>query len=298
MDFKLLKDQMKENNESYINCDENNWTSKYVIFADLIGFKNRCQRSNDATVNNIHRYRRAISKALDGLAIKKFLFTDACYVLTSEPKVALLAASNIQNECLLHNIIQLEHVDNPLFHHMIIPKIVISKGDVLCSEKDPNLLAGSGIVNAYNLEKYTTGGLISCDQCCINDLKKPEPVNEKTELFSLYRSWKHNKIEPQKNSFFFHDDVFDIPWIALQSRLSVKGEVKLESIESLRIKIKSFKKIWEMSFSEHIVERTPTQTLKHFAGAMSHLCDFVQLYKKTGKIRWDMNKLSNEIDSI
>lgn len=311
MNFTQVAEKIKEDGASIVNATEwsEHWDDHYVIFADLIAFAQRCALSPGITVNNIVRFHRAINDALAGVSdIVKYQFTDACYIITKNPKSALIAASNIQNECLLHNYVQMKKVPHPLFFHMIVPKIVISKGKVLgitgtveiekikrysgISPKE--FLAGEGIVKAYYLEKNTTGGLISVDRDCIEDLKKVSSGSKRTKTDALYRSWKNDK----SNSLFLHDGVIDVPWLALRPRQINKGELIMEDSENFKIKVESFNFLWRTNFTEHINERTSTNTLKQYGGGIAHLCELMQIYSNAGPRSWDLVELNSAISKI
>lgn len=311
MDFIEVSKIVSKEGVSIVNASDwdENWNEHYIIFADLIAFANRCMLSSGITVNNLVRFHRAVNDALLGIDdIVKYQFTDACYIVTKNPKSALIAASNIQNECLLHNYEQIKKLPHPLFFHMIVPKIVISKGNILeinkvtdveniqkyagISPKD--FLAGEGIVKAYNLEKNTTGGLISVDPRYIDQLKKVSCGTRKSKTNSLYKTWKSDQL----NKLFLHDNVVDIPWLALQPRQVNKGELLIEKIESFKEKVETFNFIWRANFTEHINEGTSTSVMKQYAGGISHLCELMQIYDNTGSRSWDLIDLNAAIKKI
>lgn len=311
MNFRATAEQIEKDGLSIVIASEwkDNWEEHYVVFADLIAFAHRCILSSGITVNNIVRFHRAINDALLGIkGISKYQFTDACYVVTKNPKSALIAATNIQNECLLHNYVQIERVPHPLFFHMIVPKIVISKGSILeigdikdiaqiekYSGISPSeFLAGAGIVNAYYLEKNTTGGLVSVDKSCIEEIKKVSSGSSKKKTNSLYKKWKNDTI----NKLFSHDGVIDIPWLVLEPRQTNKGELSVENIDNFKKKVEAFNFIWRANFTEHLNEGTSTATLKHYGGGVSHLCELLQTYNNAGPRSWDLVDLNNAISNI
>lgn len=288
---------------------EDDWDNHFVIFVDLIAFANRCLISTGVTLNNIIRFHRAVNEALDGLDdIKKYQFTDACYILTKDAKTSLVVASNIQNECLLYNYSILQNYRHTMFHHLIVPKVVISKGNVLSFKNQENinslnklagisaneLLAGEGIVKAYYLEKRTTGGLVSVDKECINSMKRCGAVNNKIKTVSLYKKWKNDK----ENKLLSHDSVIDIPWLVLQPKQTKKGLLQIENVSSFKEKLLAFNRIWRTSFTEHLAEGTSTETLKQYGGGISHLCELMKSYLDIGPRSWDLVDLNNAIDEM
>ncbi|MFN8288436.1 MAG: hypothetical protein U0V74_16885 [Chitinophagales bacterium] len=311
MDFVEASKTIIANHQNYIKSDEwdEDWEEYWVIFADLIGFASHCLLSTGITLNNIVRFHRAVNIALEGLPnIKKYQFTDACYILTKDSKTALRVACNIQNECHVLNhahILEKKHV---MFYQMIIPKIVLSKGKVLVIHNDneaknieryagishKELLAGEGIVKAYYLEKRTTGGLVSVDPSFVLELKRHGCIYQKVKAKKIYKRWSSDK----KNEIYAHDGVVDIPWLVVQPRQNIKGDLTLESDSTLKQKIESFAFIWKINFSEHMTESTPTDTLKHYGGALSHLCEVVQEYFGTGKARWDLMDLNKHMEKM
>lgn len=311
MDFIKTANDLIESDKLSVNLTDwsEDWEEYYVIFADLIAFAHRCMISTGITLNNIVRFHRAINAALDGMeGIIKYQFTDACYILAKDPKTALIAASNIQNECLLHNYAQMKTIPHTMFYHMIVPKVVISKGNVL-TLKDPSdfrslkklagispkeLLAGEGIVKAYYLEKKTTGGLVSVDKAIIEDFKKHSSGDSKVKTNSLYKKWRNDN----EHKLFQHDGVIDIPWLVLQPRQTKKGILQTETVATFKEKIKTFNHIWRTNFTEHSAEGTSTETLKQYGGGISHLCEVLKAYTNAGPRSWDLIDLTASINTI
>jgi len=311
MDFQNASKELNSSTKIFVNSDEwaDEWEEYWVIFIDLIAFANRCLISPGITLNNIIRFHRAVSDALTDIDdIIKYQFTDACYVLTKDTKTALIVAANIQNECLLHNHIQIENLPHTMFYQMIVPKVVISKGNVLRVKKSEDLknfkkyigispeelLAGDGIVKAYYLEKKTTGGLISAVPEHIKELRKCGSGESKIKTNSLYKAWRKD----YNNFFFSHDGVVDIPWLVLQPRQKRKGILEIESEASFRMKLMSFNYIWRSNFTEHVAEKTPTETLKQYGGALTHLCELVKMYLTAGNKSWDLIDIVENMNKI
>lgn len=311
MDFLETSKDLIAKDKAIVNATDwaNDWQKQYVIFADLIAFAQRCLLSTGITLNNIVRFHRAIDDALNGIeGVIKYQFTDACYILTKDPKTALIVASNIQNECLLHNYVQIKNMPHAMFYQMIVPKVVISKGNVLTlkdtadlkslkrvsgiSAKD--LLAGEGIVKAYYLEKKTTGGLVSIDKAYIADFKKHSSGDSKIKTNSLFKKWRNDT----ENKLLAHDGVVDIPWLVLQPRQTRKGILITESDQTFKEKTAAFKHIWRTNFTEHLTEGTSTETLKQYGGGISHLCELLQMYTNAGPRSWDLVDLNSAIDGI
>lgn len=311
MDFQEATKELNNSEKIFVNSDEwgNEWEKYWVVFVDLIAFANRCLISPGITLNNIIRFHRAVNDALSNIdEITKYQFTDACYVLTKDVKTALIVAVNIQNECLLHNHVQIENLPHPLFYQMIVPKIVISKGDVLRVQKledlknlkkyigisPEELLAGDGIVKAYYLEKKTTGGLISAIPEHIAELRKCSSGDSKIKTNSLYKTWRKD----YNNFFLSHDGVIDIPWLVLQPRQKRKGILEIENENSFKKKLLSFNYIWRSNFTEHVAEKTSTETLKHYGGALTHICELIKMYWSAGNKSWDLIDMIERIQKI
>lgn len=311
MDFIETSKDLIQKNKAIVNATEwtDDWKEYYVIFADLIAFAQRCLLSTGITLNNIVRFHRAIDDALTGIdGITKYQFTDACYILTTDAKTALIVASNIQNECLLHNYVQIKSLPHPLFYQMIVPKVVISKGNVLTFKESADLkslkrlsgisakdlLAGDGIVRAYYLEKKTTGGLASVDTSIIKELKSHSSGESKVKTNGLFKQWRNDSA----NRLLAHDGVVDIPWLALQPRQTKKGILTTESSTAFKEKITTFNYIWRTNFTEHMTEGTSTETLKQYGGGISHLCSLLQMYINAGPRSWDLIDLTAAIDKI
>lgn len=312
MDFQDAAQKIADNKKLFVKLAEweDDWEDYYVIFADLIAFAQRCTFSTGVTLHSIVRFHRAINDALAGIeSIIKYQFTDACYVLTKDPKTALIVMSNIQNECLVYNYALSKNLKRAMFYQMIVPKVVLSRGNVLVINKSEDvesltkmagisakeLLAGDGIVKAYYLEKRTTGGLASVDPKHIGALKKHGIENPKhNKTVSLYRKWQADA----SNKFLSHDGVIDIPWLALQPRQTKKGLLLIENPVSFKEKIKAFNFVWRANFTEHLAEGTSTETLKHYGGGISHLCELLKLYYDAGPRSWDLIDLNKAIDKL
>lgn len=310
MDFLEASNHLIKKDRNIVNVENWNerWEEHYVIFADLIAFAQRCMLSTGITMNNIIRFHRAINSAVEGIEnISKYQFTDACYVVTRDAKTALIVASNIQNECFLQNYSRMQ-MPHPMFYHMIVPKVVISKGNVLMLKDSDimnsieeieglsakELLAGAGIVKAYYLEKKTTGGLISVDKEFIVDLKRYSSGDSKQKTNSLYKKWRND----ENHNILSHDGVVDIPWLVLQPKQVKKGVLLTESVSTFKEKVKSFNLLWRMNFTEHLAEGTSTETLKQYGGGLSHLCELMQNYSNSGPRSWDLINLNSAIDAI
>ena len=209
---------------------------------------------------------------------------------------------------MIHNYAQIKSMPHVMFYQMIVPKIVISKGKVLVlqggdkeiiderltgiSAKD--LLAGEGIVNAYYLEKKTTGGLISVDKDIIKEFKKCGSGFSKIKTNSLYKKWRNDK----ENKLFAHDGVVDIPWLLIQPKQVNRGDIIIENRSTFKDKLLMFNSIWRMNFTEHIAEKTNTETLKQYGGGISHLCEIVTNYVGVGQKNWDLIDIKTTIDSL
>lgn len=310
MDFLEASNHLTNNSENIVNGENWNerWEDRYVVFADLIAFAQRCMLSTGITMNNIIRFHRAINSAVKDIEnISKYQFTDACYIVAQDAKTALIVASNIQNECLLQNYSRMQ-MPHPMFYHMIVPKVVVSRGNVLMLKDSDistslkeieglsakELLAGAGIVKAYYLEKKTTGGLISIDKDCIGELKKCSSGDSKQKTNSLYKKWRND----ENHRILSHDGVVDVPWLVLQPKQVKKGVLLTESVNTFKEKVKSFNLLWRMNFTEHLAEGTSTETLKQYGGGLSHLCELMQNYNNSGTRSWDLINLNSAIDAI
>jgi hypothetical protein len=288
MDIETLISQRKDQGDHYVNADEwrDIWEEKWIIFADLIAFAERCLDSETVTLNNIVQFHRAVSNSVENFPkCTKYQFTDASFILTDNVNNALKIATNLHHECLAQNAIELRNDRHTVFKHFIIPSITISKGNILNLTEDVSIdeaqvegiapgdfLAGEGIVKAYKLEKSSSGGITSLSIEDSHIAKNPHSSQERTVPRRVYKHWRNE----DREKYLHHDGVVDHPWIVLEASQSDGGQLALDSQISVFEKIKLWLSIWDLSFREFTIESLPTSTAKHRAHFLRHLSEIVR----------------------
>lgn len=156
---------------------ENCWQKGWVCYADLLAFADNCQKSRQSTINSLIRFHRAIQmahkKAIENQETdnidkeRLYLFTDCCYFVSKSLEQTLCFALCLMNSCCAMNKITIEQKELSKAHHLLRPRIIIADGEYInassiCSNRDISLpetpsafLAGSGIANAYGIEKQS-----------------------------------------------------------------------------------------------------------------------------------------------
>lgn len=143
---------------------EKSWKDGWVCYADLLAFSNDCKKSKLSPFNTIVRFRNRIENAKKHFDGNIYFFTDCCFFVSEELDQTLSFALCVMNGCCAMNKIALKTKSLAKAHHLLKPRITIAYGDYInesCIKEDtdslfvdfPNLLTGSGIARAYDIEK-------------------------------------------------------------------------------------------------------------------------------------------------
>ena len=180
------------------------WRERWVVFVDLIAFAARSMRSRDVVLNNIVRFDRASAIARDFVpGVRTFRFSDSTFGVADEFNTVVAFAIAIHHACLALNAEYMDRVPNHLFIHTIVPKVTLAHGAVLGVPEQPSghqrrfdgidprtLVAGAGIVKAYDLEKSSAGGLLTTDQEGTARLKSTTLRGGPSSTQRYLRSWQ------------------------------------------------------------------------------------------------------------
>jgi len=264
------------------------WSEGWVVYADLVAFASRALRSETVVLNNIVRFDRAsmlVAKQFPDLAVRRF--SDATFAIAKTFQRALAFGTALSHACLAFNREYLERGTKPFFIHLITPRITIATGKVLVlpdDDSDPrfdgidprNVLAGSAIVRAYQLERYSAGGLLTIDDNGIRELVRLQVRGNAGRVTTgLRRSIKRlGDLEAvKKGEVLFHRrGVADVPWLLmrpLQDEVEIWAADKDDADEA----VSGFIDVWDKSVREFYSPQgfdTPLEASKHAQAALRH----------------------------
>lgn len=264
------------------------WKERWVAFVDLIAFASRSVQSRDVVLNNIIRFDRASTIARDTVpTVKVFRFSDSTFAVADDFSSVFAFAVAIHHACLAINAEFVGRVRNPLFIHTIAPRVTLAQGSVLGlpnaprPEKrfdglDPNtLVAGKGIVNAYDLERRSAGGLLTTDRAGAKSFVNLTVRGGPRSTQRYIESWKKrfSKRGSRSELLFVRDDVLDIPWLLLRPTQMSDSTLWCVSRSEAAEAIYYYLKMWELGareFNSAVGSYNQIDTAKHFAAAIRH----------------------------
>jgi len=263
------------------------WQNRWVVFADLIAFAARAKRSKSVVLNNIIRFDRASSLTKTAFPnVRIHRFSDSTFGISDSFGEALGFGIGLQHSCLAMNTEYLQRASKKYFIHLIVPRITIAQGQVLVLPDsstnetkfngiDPaSVIAGEGIVNAYYLEKFSAGGLItfqSKDTAALSSLRVrggTQNVNTGVEKWI-----KRQQVNPQPSTgnLLRRGDVIDFPWLLMRPMKTSKDELWCAEKQEIKRSLSSFFEVWKTSdyefySSNHSAD--PLDVSKHCAAAI------------------------------
>lgn len=265
---------------------QGDWHNQWVVFADLIGFGDRSVRSEHVVLNNIVRFDRA-SKVVRDLfphdIIRTYRFSDSTFGVAKDFSAALAFAVAMHHVCLASNAHHIQRVKNPLFIHTIAPRVTLAQGNVLTlpdqatdelrfENLDPkSVVAGAGIVNAHNLERYSAGGLLTLDKAAAQKFRSAAFRGGPDSMRDYLETWKSQATAPPP--LFWRRDILDVPWLLLRPEQPLGPEIWCASKAEARRRIQEFLNLWELSFQELYSvagSGSPPEVTKHAASAIRH----------------------------
>lgn len=266
------------------------WADRWVVYADLIAFAARSLRSEQVVLNNIVRFDRAsklVSEQLPQVAVRRF--SDATFAVADTFGDALAFGVALSHACLAFNRHHLGTSKKPFFIHLIVPRVTMARGRVLLlpptAKPDPrfggiepsNVLAGSAIVKAYQLERLSAGGLLTVDQDGITQLRQMKVRGDDTRVTRGVRSWTgrlSDKTALAKGEVFFcRQGVCDIPWLLLRPLQDDVGSIWCSTMKEADEAVRSHMAVWDTSVREFYSPQnqdTPLDVSKHAQAAIRH----------------------------
>lgn len=286
---------------------EGDWSESWIGFSDVTGFASRCRRSEQAVVNSIVRFHRSVASAVAACgqsSPRLFRFTDAVYAVSPTLGDVLRFSSNLQHECLAQNAVMLNDKEHPLAHHMLLVRTTVAYGRVLTLDgavapeartlgvDQATLLAGEGIVKAYELEKRTVGGLISLR---IDD-DQPISAEIPTIRGRLGRSRSILERWAGQQEGFTHDGVIDLPWTLLRPR-QVDDDLWAASTAEARRKLLIQLDVASLMGGEFLMGEAPLAVAKHQAGLKRHLNEAAQRLEGHRQLRhWTEERVRTALE--
>lgn len=265
------------------------WKPQWVMYADLIAFASRAMRSEAVVLNNIVRFDRASQVvAAEWPHLRSHRFSDATFTIANTFHEVLSVAVALSHGCLAFNDEYLRRVQNPLFIHLIAPRITIAHGPVLlvpdgataeakfAGLEPRHILAGSAVVRAYALERQSAGGLITIDADGISELRKLTVRGDNGRVTNALRRWiqtlqKTPGVDPP-GVFCRRRHLVDVPWLLMRPFQKDVGALWAADPKAADGAIETFLTVWESGIREFysLAEDSVLETAKHHQAAVRH----------------------------
>lgn len=243
------------------------WADRWVVYADLVAFAARALRSESVILNNILRFDRASQLAADQFpVVATRRFSDATFAIADTFHQALGFSVALSHACLAFNREYLARNTKQFFIHLIVPRITVACGRVLLlptdGRTDPrfsgieprNILAGSAIVKAYQLERHSAGGLLTVDREGIDCLRGIPVRGDNRRVTNGLRRWIRGLSDPaavDRGEVLFHRrHVVDVPWLLMRPLQDDFGTLWGAELEDGDAAIAAYLAVWDTSVRE------------------------------------------------
>lgn len=266
------------------------WAERWVVYADLVAFASRALRSETVVLNNIIRFDRAstlVTERFPNVTVRRF--SDATFAIAATFHQAVAFGVALSHACLAFNREYLDRGTKPFFIHLIAPRVTIAHGQVLllpsATTPDPrldgidprNIIAGSAIVRAYQLERHSAGGLLTIDQAGIDSLRRMQARGDNGRVAGGVRRWIDHLGDAQavqKGEVLFHrGSVVDIPWLLLRPLQNDADCLWGAQSDDADLAISTFLEVWDKSVREFYSPQNhdvPLEVAKHYQAATRH----------------------------
>jgi hypothetical protein len=297
-----LVDRIDNDSLDYVDSREwvEEWAVRWVVYADLIAFAGRAEKSRDVVLNNIVRFDRASNLARDahpGVTVHRF--SDSTYAVANSIVEAIAFGVSLHHACLAMNVAHMRNDSRHLFVHTIVPRITVAKGHVLAVPsvtprpkkhvglRTENLLAGDAFVKAYRLERHSAGGLLTVarDEC--------GPLasglgGSPTHTESM-KQWATRLSEPPVKALFVRGKHVDLPWLLFRPFGGSSKPLQCASRSEAAPAIAAALDIWDLSAREYYspgAASDPLDTAKHAQASIRHVVQCVQALNGHPSIRY------------
>jgi hypothetical protein len=266
------------------------WHDGWVMFADLLAFGARAKRSESVVLNNIIRFDRA-SEIVAGWfpEVRVRRFSDSTFAVSSTFHGAFAFAIALSHCCLAFNFEYMIRTNHRLFHRLIVPRVTLAKGRVLLLPQTPseearfvgidpkNVIAGSAVVDAYYLEKYSAGGLITVGSDGFGELQELKVGGAGGGVRNGLDRWlmklRDNDALAQGDVFCVRGKLIDIPWTLLRPRQPDNGLLWAASPADANVAMRTYLEVWRSNMHSFYVPddaAAPLETAKHYACGQRH----------------------------
>jgi hypothetical protein len=314
--FEALLKYVTRNNLGEVDSREwhADWAEEWVVYGDLIAFGARAKRSPDVILNNIVRFDRASNLARAAYpSVRAYRFSDSTFAVSDSLADALGFAITLQHACLALNTEFIQRPGRAFFIHTIVPRITIAKGDVLLLPDPPPpeprffgldpkaVIAGSGIVKVYELEKRSAGGLISLEYPA--ELPAIQVRGTGDGVRSGVERWIQQLAtlpEPQAGTVFKREKLIDIPWLLFRPGWLTAESLWTASDTEANAAIRAYLKVWELCLREFYSpsgSTAPLDSMKHYCAAVRHAAQCIKCIN--GQLNpnyWPMSDLEDLIE--
>jgi hypothetical protein len=285
--FDNLLEARREQRADFIDAGTVNdqWHERrWVVYADLIAFAARA-RHRHVVVNNLARFHRAVTNAVDGADVRLFRLTDAVFISCPSLLVAIGVASDLQHEVLALNTLAWLSKNHAVAHATILPRVTLGVGTLLQFGATPagfdgvhfeTFLAGDAVVAAHSIEKMTSGGLISVEEMALRHELQTVPLAIRGNTADRCRGAMDRWFEAfardgASRALWVHDGVVDVPWLLLRPSACAEGAVWTDGNQSFAAKLDSQRLIGELWRKEYIVNSLPVDVGKHHVALLRHV---------------------------
>jgi hypothetical protein len=266
------------------------WQDSWVMYADLLAFGARAKRSESVVLNNILRFDRAselVASWFPDLRVRRF--SDSTFAISSTFHGALSFAIALSHCCLAFNLEYMVRTSHRMFHRLIVPRVTLAKGRVLLLPETPseeprfaridakNVIAGSAIVDAYHLEKASSGGLITVGADGLKELQAYKVRGNDGGVRNGLERWMKKLSDDEAiangDVFCVRGKLVDIPWTLLRPRQVDGGSLWAASPADANVALRTYLEVWKSSMHSFYVPddaASPLDTAKHYACAQRH----------------------------
>ena len=104
----------------------------------------------------------------------------------------------------------------------------------------------------------------------------------------------------KEGKFLAHDGVVDFPWMLLKAKQSEdRAGFLIDSIQSVKSKLQTLIRVWELGFKEFVTDRSSIESIKHYGAVQRHLVELTQEILGRRRVRQgSLSELLREVEKI